>query len=343
MDPMDNETRSEGPLGIIIANTGSPAAPTPEAVSVYLSEFLMDDRIVSLPRWFWKILLHKAILPKRQYTSAKKYQAVWMRDGSPLIVHETRLAAKLESALCASGRDARVRIGMSYGTHSIADACRQLESEGCSQLAVLPAYPQSAYCITGSVRDSFQRAYSQLQWNVPTVFVDRYGGDDVYRRSIAESILSAGYGRPGDRIMFDFHSIPLKDQRAGDTYADQIREGVADIAARLDAPAGSWTICYSSVFGPHPEHWTGPLARDVLRKWGREMAAETVPGRVFFTTPGFSADCLETLWDIPQELKPSFAEGGGAADRFITVPPLNESDRAVSVFMHVLERCLPRK
>lgn len=338
---MQNNAQHSGPAGIIIANTGSPSAPTPQAVYAYLSEFLMDDRIVQLPRWFWKLLVTKAILPKRQYTSAQRYQAVWMDEGSPLIVYEQRLAAKLEQALRDAGCEARVRIGMSYGDHSFADACRQLKEEGCSSLTVLPAYPQSAYCITGSVRDSFQRTFPALHWNVPAAFIDSYGDDDVYRQSVADSIRAAGYGEPGDRIMFDFHSIPLKDQRAGDTYVDQIHESIGNIVARLGAPADSWVICYSSVFGPHPEHWMGPLARDVLPEWGRAMAAGQFTGRVFFATPGFSADCLETLWDIPHELKPAFVEGGGNPERFVTVPPLNDSERAVATFLHVLQRYLP--
>lgn len=339
--PVCNGTQHKGPAGIVIANTGSPAAPTPQAVYDYLSEFLMDDRIVQLPHWFWKLLVTKAILPKRQYTSAKRYQTVWMDEGSPLIVYEQRLAAKLEQALRADGCDARVRIGMSYGGHSLADACRQLREEGCTSLTVLPAYPQSAYCITGSVRDSFKRTFPALHWDVPATFIDSYSDNPVYLQSVADTIRAAGYGQAGDRIMFDFHSIPLKDKRAGDTYVDQVQASMEDIAARLGAPIGSWVICYSSVFGPHPEHWMGPLARDVLPGWGREMAAGQLTGRVFFATPGFSADCLETLWDIPQELKPAFVESGGDPARFITVPPLNDSDYAVNTFRHVLQSHIP--
>lgn len=340
-EQMRSEAQHNGPAGVIIANTGSPDAPTPEAVYAYLAEFLMDDRIVQLPRWFWKLLVTKAILPKRQYTSAQRYRTVWMDEGSPLIVYEQRLAAKLERALRASGCEARVRIGMSYGQHSLADACRQLKEEGCRSLTVLPAYPQSAYCITGSVRDSFQRTFPAMNWDVPTAFVDHYGDDRIYCESVADTIRAAGYGEPGDRILFDFHSIPLKDRRAGDTYVDQIRASVEEIAAILNAPAGSWAICYSSVFGPHPEHWMGPLARDVLPEWGRAMAAGQLTGRVFFTTPGFSADCLETLWDIPHELEPAFTDGGGDPERFITVPPLNDSDCAVNTFLHVLRHHVP--
>lgn len=31
--------------GVLLVNTGSPAAPTPQAVGAYLSEFLMDGAI----------------------------------------------------------------------------------------------------------------------------------------------------------------------------------------------------------------------------------------------------------------------------------------------------------
>ena len=32
-------------IGVILANTGSPASPEPDDIELYLREFLMDDRI----------------------------------------------------------------------------------------------------------------------------------------------------------------------------------------------------------------------------------------------------------------------------------------------------------
>lgn len=325
------------PIGIILANTGSPSEPTPESVHRYLSEYLMDNRIIQMPRMCWKTLLNHVILPKRQYTSAEKYQTVWMPEGSPLLVYEQRLSAKLEKSLNAKGRNVRVRPGMSYGASHFAEACHALQAEDCGSLIILPTYPQSATCITESVRDSFQRVFPTLHWAVPARFIANYSEDPVYRQSIADSIRQAGFNpAAGDRLMFDFHSIPKKDREHGDTYTDQIERDMKAVTDLLGALEDSWSICFSSVFGPHDDHWVGPLAREVLADWGRDMAEGRLTGRVFFATPGFSVDCLETLWDIPQELEPAFVEGGGHASRFVVVPPLNDSDAAVATMEHVL-------
>ncbi|MGI6591005.1 MAG: ferrochelatase [Eggerthellaceae bacterium] len=329
---MEQNASSAQPVGIILANTGSPAAPTPEAVRAYLAEFLMDDRIIQMPRPLWKTLLNRVILPKRQYASAQKYASVWTPEGSPQIVIETRLAEKLESALRSSGYDAYVRIGMSYGPHPLAEACEDLKAIGCKELVVLPAYPQSGYCITGSVHDAFERARKSNFTGMPARFVEEYGSRPAYRKAIAESIREAGFdAAAGDRILFSFHSIPLKDVRNGDSYLEQIDRSVQDIAMQLQVPADAWSVGYSCVFGPHPEKWAGPLSRDLLRTWGNAMAQGQIAGRIFFATPGFSVDCLETLWDIPQELEPVFVQAGGDAQRFVTVPPLNDSEKAVAV------------
>lgn len=335
---MEQHTSSGAkPIGIILANTGSPAAPTPEAVRDYLTEFLMDDRIIQMPRPFWRFLINHMVLPKRQYTSAEHYQLVWTPEGSPLIVYEQRLAKKLEAALQAAGRAAYVRIGMSYGPHSLMEAMEELRDLGCGELLVLPAYPQSAFCITGSVNDAYHRTLAKIGWDVPTRFISEYGSRAVYRQAVADSIREAGFdAAAGDRILFNFHSVPLKDISAGDTYLEQIDRDARDIAARLQISPDTWTIGYSCVFGPHPEKWSAPLSHDILPVWGREMARGEIRGRIFFTTPGFSVDCLETLWDTPQQLQPCFVKAGGDAERFVIVPPFNDSDRAVAVIADAL-------
>ena len=38
-------------IGILLANTGSPDAPTPSALRRYLAQFLANWRIVDLPPW----------------------------------------------------------------------------------------------------------------------------------------------------------------------------------------------------------------------------------------------------------------------------------------------------
>ncbi|MDX1376871.1 MAG: ferrochelatase, partial [Burkholderiales bacterium] len=132
--------------GIVLVNLGTPDAPTPPAVRRYLAEFLSDPRVVELPRWLWRPILHGLVLRLRPARSAKKYAAVWTPEGSPLAVHTAQqsalLAARLASVPGAAGL--RVAWAMRYGVPRIADAVAQLAAEGCRTLRVVPLYPQFA-------------------------------------------------------------------------------------------------------------------------------------------------------------------------------------------------------
>ncbi|MFO1340565.1 MAG: ferrochelatase, partial [Burkholderiaceae bacterium] len=41
------------PVGVLLANLGTPDAPTPAALRRYLAEFLSDRRVVEIPRLVW--------------------------------------------------------------------------------------------------------------------------------------------------------------------------------------------------------------------------------------------------------------------------------------------------
>ena len=73
--------------GILLANLGTPDAPTPEAVKRYLKQFLSDRRVVDTSRLLWWPLLRGVILPLRSPRVAKLYASVWMEGGSPLMVY----------------------------------------------------------------------------------------------------------------------------------------------------------------------------------------------------------------------------------------------------------------
>ena len=138
-------------VGVIIANTGTPEAPTRKAVKKYLSQFLMDPRICPMPRPVWWTLLHTTILRKRSRASAEKYQKIWTEEGSPLVAITASLERGLNDYYAEQGLPVVVRAGMSYGKPSLKRAVKELKEEGCTELVVLPMYPQSAFSTTGSV------------------------------------------------------------------------------------------------------------------------------------------------------------------------------------------------
>ena len=74
-----------GKTALLLVNTGSPEAPTPEALAPYLNEFLSDRHIVDLPPRLWRPILSRIIIPRRKDASAKRYAAIWTDEGSPLL------------------------------------------------------------------------------------------------------------------------------------------------------------------------------------------------------------------------------------------------------------------
>ena len=344
-------------IGIILANTGSPAGPDPDVIEQYLREYLMDDRIRQMPKPLWRWLLHKHILPRRKYSSAKRYEFIWTPEGSPLINIQERLATKVQSlfdeerAASAAHDSIVVRSAMSYGSPSIVQVLSELRVAGCERIVLLPMYPQSAYSPTLAVIDAFWRAQDSIRWHPETAVIDNYHDDPAYIAAIADAVRSTGYdAAAGDRLLFSFHAIPLRDEKAGDTYRVQIAESVALIAAELGIAAGDITVGFQSVFGPHKEKWTSPLSADVLESWRDEGF------RVVYACPGFSADCLETLYDIPNVMVPAL-EGQDAAPvveradgdvqaacntsgRFMWVPTLNDSDVHARLVKGVLDQAL---
>jgi ferrochelatase len=109
---------SQAKTGILLANLGTPEAPTSDAVKRYLRQFLSDTRVVDFPRLLWWPLLRGVILPIRSPRVAKLYQSVWMEEGSPLMVYSRRQ----EKALAARLPDMPVALGMSYGKPSLESA-----------------------------------------------------------------------------------------------------------------------------------------------------------------------------------------------------------------------------
>tara|TARA_Y100000996_G_scaffold338981_1_gene275833 strand:- start:7 stop:201 length:195 start_codon:yes stop_codon:yes gene_type:complete len=49
-------------IGVIISNLGTPEAPTRRGLKRYLNQFLMDKRVIDLPRILWVPILKLFIL-----------------------------------------------------------------------------------------------------------------------------------------------------------------------------------------------------------------------------------------------------------------------------------------
>lgn len=301
--------------GVILANTGSPSSPEPEDVEAYLRQFLTDPYIRQLPERPWKLLVNHVILPKRRFASAERYSRIWRKDGSPLIADMQRLVDIVQRLYSLQHRahpdtdEVLVRSGMSYGQPALLDVLEELRFRGCERIVLLPLYPQSAFAPTKAVIQSFKEALKAMDWLPDVRIVEQYGTNPLYVKAIADSIRATGYDpAAGDRLLLSFHAIPLKDERAGDTYRSQVEESAGLVACELGVDRDAITVGYQSVFGPKESDWVSPLTRTILDEW-----RGTFDGRVILACPGFAIDCLETIDDVVREFM-ALVEFGVTAD-----------------------------
>ena len=57
--------------------------------------------------------------------------------------------------------------------------------------------------------------------------------------------------------------------------------------------------------------------------------------RLAIVTPGFAADCIETLEEIAEENREIFLDNGG--EKFSYIPCLNDSEDGIKVLVHLIE------
>lgn len=290
---------------LLLANLGTPSAPTAEAVSRYLGEFLADPRVVQLPRLFWLPLLKLVVLPLRSRRVAHNYAEIWMDGGSPLEVHTRRLAAAVQPLMPG----VHVEHVMRYGEPALTRRLRELRAGG-ARVLVLPVYPQYSTTTTASVADVIGRELPAAR------MLGDYHVDPGWVDAVAGSIRRHWdrHGR-GQRLLFSFHGIPQRLVDKGDPYERQCHASAQAIAAALGLGGGEWQLTFQSRFGGGK--WLSPATDATVRA----LPAEGIR-RIDVVCPGFSADCLETLEEISMQNAEFFREAGGETLSYI--PCLND-------------------
>ncbi len=306
-------------LGILVANLGTPEAPTEGALRRYLHEFLSDPRVIEIPKWRWWPILYGIVLRTRPKKSAAAYSEIWQEDGSPLLSIGQRQAAGIRERLEASGAAGpfTVELGMRYGQPSIATALRRLREAGARRLLVLPLYPQYSASTTGSTFDAVAQELMNWRWVPEFRMIGEYHDDPGYLDALAQSIRDhwARQG-PGERLLFSFHGVPERYVLDGDPYYCQCHRTARLVAERLGLADGSWDVVFQSRFGN--EEWLKPYTDETVAHLAREEGVRYLD----VICPGFAADCLETLEEIGGENREYFEAAGG--ERLSYIPALND-------------------
>ena len=336
--PIDTAKPAAGPaakrIGVLLVNLGTPDSADAQGVRVYLKEFLSDPRVIENQGLLWKLVLHGIILRIRPARKARDYLKIWNteRNESPLKTITRAQSDKLAAAIAGHG-DVVVDWAMRYGNPSIRSGIDALAAQGCDRLLVVPLYPQYSAATSATVCDEVLRVLSRMRVQPTLRVTPPYYDDPDYIEALAVSIAAHLATLPfqPELTVVSFHGMPQQYIDKGDPYQAQCMATTEALRKRMGLDASRLILTFQSRFGfgqwlqPYTDKTIARLAKDGVR-------------RIAVVTPGFSADCLETLEEIAQENAEIFTHHGG--ERFAAIPCLNDSDPGMNVIRKLVLRGL---
>ncbi|HHB81781.1 MAG TPA: ferrochelatase [Aliiroseovarius sp.] len=331
--PADHPPVKKPRVGVLLANLGTPDNYDYWSMRRYLSEFLSDQRVIDYPAWKWQPLLQLIILTKRPFSSGAAYKSIWNHDKgeSPLMTITKDQTAAMAIALEEKFGDAvMVDFCMRYGNPSTESVVRKMVEAGCQKIVFFPLYPHYAGATSATANDQFFRALMKETWQPIARVVPPYFDHPMYIDALAKSV-EAGYAaleKKPDILVCSYHGMPTRYLMQGDPYHCQCQKTSRLLKERLGWEETEIATTFQSKFGP--EEWLQPYTVEEVAR-----LAESGKKNIAVIAPAFSADCIETLEEINEEIKESFEEAGG--EDFTYIPCLNDDPAHVEALSQIVE------
>ncbi|HEU4719446.1 MAG TPA: ferrochelatase [Bacteroidia bacterium] len=332
--------------GILLINLGTPDSPSTRDVRKYLREFLMDPEVIDInpvARW---LLVNLIIAPFRAPKSAKLYEKIWTKEGSPLLIYGNALTQKLQHSL---GEDYVVKLAMRYRNPSIRNVLREMMKENVEKIIAVPLYPQYASSSTGSTITRLEKEIAAQKITVPVKIISRFHQRREYIDAVAAGAGSFDLSQY-DHVLFSFHGVPERhitktDAKLGNgkcyfgNCCDTIHAGnefcyranclatAHDVARKLSLSPEKYTISFQSRLGRTP--WIRPYSDEIIAE-----LAQKGKKKILAFSPAFVADCLETIYEIGVEYDELFRRNGG--EKVQLVPSLNADDSWVAALQKII-------
>lgn len=321
-------TQSRPKITIILANLGTPDAPTVPAVRQFLRNFLSDTRVIEIPKPIWQIILNLFVLPFRPKDVSHGYQQIW-QNGSPMKNILDAQVLALQQRLIAHYPQFELNIvpAMTYSSPNIHDVLKQQQQ--ADEIIVLPLYPQYSATTTAPVYDAVAK-WIPKQRRLPSLhLIQDYYQHPLYIQALAQSVKDywAEHGQ-AEKLLMSFHGIPQPYADKGDPYADRCRKTAELVAQALNLDESQWAISFQSRFGK--QEWVKPYTDVILPEWAKQGVKS-----VHVISPAFSADCLETLEELAIQNAELFQEHGG--ESYAYIPALNDRADHIELFFQLLK------
>ncbi len=329
--PPDHPAIPPRRIGVLLVNLGTPDATDYWSMRRYLKEFLSDRRVIEENRLKWWLVLNLIILTVRPGRKGRDYDKIWNKERNESFLTTITRAQAEKLAAMLPDRTLLIDWAMRYGNPSIASRLDAMQASGCDRILVVPLYPQFAAATTATVCDKVFEFLARMRWQPALRVAPAWFDEPVYIDAIAASLeqsLEKLAFKP-DVILASFHGMPEEYLRKGDPYYCQCHKTARLLRDRLKLDETKLMLTFQSRFGP--AEWLKPYTDATVRR-----LAEKGVKNLAVITPGFAADCLETLEEIAMENAAIFRHAGG--ENFAAIPCLNDSPGGMAVIRDVVLR-----
>jgi ferrochelatase len=320
-------------IGVLLVNLGTPDAADRKAVHRYLKEFLNDRRVIERNSLFWQAVLSGVILPLRSRRRARDYHRIWNheRDESPFKTISRAQAEKLATALEPLGNHVIVDWAMRYASPSIRSRLEALIRRGCDRILIMPLYPQYSAATTATACDEVYRYMMSLRHQPALRILPAYYAEPHYIEALASSLeeqLKELSFEP-DVILASYHGMPREYVDKGDPYQSQCVRTTELLRQQLGLDENKLMMSFQSRFGRGL--WLEPYTIKTVKALAKRGVTNLA-----VITPGFSADCLETLEEIAVENARMFRRHGGK--NFAVIACLNDGKAGMQLIRQLAMR-----
>ena len=330
--PEDHPVVKKLRIGVLLSNLGTPDNYDYWSMRRYLGEFLSDRRVIDYSPWLWQPLLQLIILTKRPFSSGAAYKAIWNHEEneSPLLtITKAQTTAIRSSVTERHGENVMVDFCMRYGNPSIDSVVQKMVDAGCQKILFFPLYPQYAGATSATANDEFFRSLIKQTWQPTARTVSPYFDHPDYIDALATSI-ERGYANAEvepEILVCSYHGVPKRYLMQGDPYHCLCQKTTRLLKERLGWDETQIITTFQSKFGP--EQWLQPYTvEEVARLAGLGKK------NIAICAPAFSADCIETLEEINEEIRESFERAGG--EKFTYIPCLNDEPSHISALTNII-------
>jgi protoporphyrin/coproporphyrin ferrochelatase len=330
--PQNHPVVSTGRTGVLLINLGTPEATDYWSIRRYLSEFLSDRRVVEMNPLKWQLILQGIILTTRPVKSGAAYDKIWNRENeeSPLKT-VTREQSELVAKAFSQRKSVVVDWAMRYGKPAIAERLQGLKDQGCDRVLLCPLYPQYSASTTASANDKAFDVLKSMRWQPAIRTLPPYFGHPAYIDALAATLKAhlKKLAGPPDLVLASFHGLPQEFLDKGDPYHCHCHKTARLLREKLAWGHDKLRLTFQSRFGR--KAWLKPYTDETLARLAKEGVKHLV-----VITPGFSADCIETLEEIAIAGRRIFMDHGG--QQFSLVPCLNASKPGVTMLKSLVSQ-----